>query len=147
MKKSLLLVGGAILASVVMTGCAGVGTNNGAVTLSGAGMNLYSEMSANAMLPQYAAQDAVVVKRDVKATAELKSIFTAFNFGDASYETLKAEALKQAPGATDLTDVKMDYKQSCICGINTVVVTMTATADQVQQVIVFFTVAGNSSDL
>ena len=128
MKKSLLLVGGAILASVVMTGCAGVGTNNGAVTLSGAGMNLYSEMSANAMLPQYAAQDAVVVKRDVKATAELKSIFTAFNFGDASYETLKAEALKQAPGATDLTDVKMDYKQSCICGINTVVVTMTATA-------------------
>ena len=50
MKKSLLLVGGAILASVVMTGCAGVGTNNGAVTLSGAGMNLYSEMSANAML-------------------------------------------------------------------------------------------------
>ena len=128
MKKSLLLVGGAILASVVMTGCAGVGTNNGAVTLSGAGMNLYSEMSANAMLPQYAAQDAVVVKRDVKATAELKSIFTGFNFGDASYETLKAEALKQAPGATDLTDVKMDYKQSCICGINTVVVTMTATA-------------------
>ena len=76
MKKNFLLVGGAILASMVMTGCAGIGTNNGAVTLSGSGMNIYSEMSANAMLPQYAAQDAVVVKRDVTATAELKSIFT-----------------------------------------------------------------------
>ena len=128
MKKSFLLVGGAVLASALMTGCAGVGSNNGAITLGSAGINLYSEISANAMLPQYAAQDAVVVKRNVKATAELKSIFTAFNFGDASYETLKAAALKQAPGATDLTDVKMDYKQSCICGINTVVVTMTATA-------------------
>ncbi len=128
MKKNFLLVGGAILASMVMTGCAGIGTNNGAVTLSGSGMNIYSEMSANAMLPQYAAQDAVVVKRDVTATAELKSIFTAFNFGDASYATLKAAALKQAPGATDLTDVKMDYKQECICGINIVKVTMTATA-------------------
>ena len=128
MKKSLFLVGGAVLASVLFSGCAGVGTNNGAVTLSGAGMNLYSELSSNAMIPQYAAQDYTVVKRDVKATAELKSIFTAFNFGDASYETLKAKALAEAPGATDLTDVKMDYKQSCICGINTVVVTMTATA-------------------
>ena len=128
MKKSLLLVGGAVLASILFTGCAGIGTNNGSVTLSGTGMNLYSEMSANAMIPQYAAQDFTVVKRDVKASAKLKSIFTAFNFGDASYETLKAEALKQAPGATDLTDVKMDYKQTCICGINEVTVTMTATA-------------------
>ena len=128
MKKSFLFVGGAVLASVLFSGCAGVGTNNGAVTLTGAGMNIYSELSSNAMIPQYAAQDYTVVKRDVKATAELKSIFTAFNFGDASYATLKARALEQAPGATDLTDVKMHYKQNCICGINTVVVTMTATA-------------------
>ena len=128
MKKSLLLVGGAITASVIMSGCAAVGTNNGAVALGGAGMNLFSEVSVNSMIPQYAAQNCTIVKRDVKATAELKSIFTAFNFGDASYETLKAAALKQAPGATDLTNVKMDYKHNCICGINTVIVTMTADA-------------------
>lgn len=127
MKKSLLLLGGAILASALV-GCAGVSSNNGAPAVNSVGMNIYSEISANTMIPQYPAQGAIVVKRDVKATAELKSVFTAFNFGDASYETLKAKALAQAAGATDLTDIKMDYKSSCICGINTVIVTMTATA-------------------
>ena len=128
MKKSLLLVAGAFALALIMTGCAGVSVSNGAPSVGGAGMNIYSEISANAMIPQYAAQHYTVVKRNVKATAQLKSIFTAFNFGDASYATLKAKALKNAPGATDLTDVKMDYKSSCICGINHVTVTMTATA-------------------
>ena len=48
--------------------------------------------------------------------------------GDASYATLKAAALQQAPGATDLTNVKIDYRQECIIGINKVKVTLTADA-------------------
>lgn len=128
MKKQLALIGGAFAAALVMTGCAGVAISNGAPTVTSLGMNLFSEVSANTMVPQYDAKNYKVVKRNVVAKAQLKSIFTAFNFGDASYATLKAAALKQAPGATDLTDIKIDYKMSCICGINTVDVTMYATA-------------------
>lgn len=126
MKKS-LLIAGSILAAVVMAGCAGVATNNGSVAPISAGPNFYSEVSANAMI-QPVSGDYKVVKRDVTSTATLKSFFTAVNLGDISYATLKAEALKQAPGATDLVDVKMDYKMKNICGVNEVTVILTATA-------------------
>lgn len=126
MKKS-LLIAGSILAAVVMAGCAGVATNNGGVAPISAGPNFYSEVSANAMI-QPVSGDYKVVKRDVTSSATLKSFFTAVNLGDISYATLKAEALKQAPGATDLVDVKMDYKMKNIFGINEVTVILTATA-------------------
>lgn len=126
MKKS-LLIAGSIFAAVVMAGCAGVATNNGSVAPISAGPNFYSEVSANAMI-QPVSGDYKVVKRDVTSSATLKSFFTAVNLGDISYATLKAEALKQAPGATDLVDVKMDYKMKNICGVNEVTVILTATA-------------------
>ena len=69
-----------------------------------------------------------MVKRDVTASAKLMSYFTCVNIGDVSFATLKAEALKQAPGAQDLVDVKMDYSMKNICGINEVTVTLTGTA-------------------
>lgn len=128
MKKSLLLAGSAMVAALVMTGCAAVATNNGSVTAASVGPNFYSQVSANAMIPQYAAADAKIVKRNVTAEATLKSYFTCVNLGDASYETLKAEALKQAAGATDLTNVKIDYKQNTICGITEITVKLTADA-------------------
>ena len=128
MKKSLLLAGSAMVAALVMTGCAAVTTNNGSVATASVGPNFYSELSANAVIPQYAATGAKVVKRDVTAKATLKSFFTCVNLGDASYETLKAEALKQAEGATDLTNVKIDYKQKTICGITEIEVKLTADA-------------------
>ena len=126
MKKTLTFVGAAF-AAIVMTGCAGITTNNGAVSPISAGPNFYSEVSANAMI-QPVSGDYEVVKRDVTASAVLKSYFTAVNIGDVSYATLKAAALKQAPGAQDLVDVKMDYSMKNICGINEVTVTLTATA-------------------
>ena len=126
MKKCLLLVGGA-MAAVLMSGCAGVATNNGGVFTPSMGPNFYSEVSGNAMLQQTACTDFVVVKRNVKATATLQSYFTCVNFGDASYETLKAKAL-EGVDADDLVDVKMDYAMKNICGINTVTVTLTGTA-------------------
>lgn len=128
MKKQFLLACGAVVAAIAMTGCAGVATNNGGVAPVAMGPNFYSDVKANAVIPQYAPQGATVVKRGVTATATLKSFFTCVNLGDISYETLKAEALKQAPGATDLTDVKMDYTQKTICGVNEVTVKLTATA-------------------
>ena len=128
MKKQLLLAGGAVATALVMTGCAGVATNNGSVAPIAAGPNFYSEVSANAMIQPASSTKYTVVKRDVTASAKLTSYFTAVNIGDVSYATLKAEALKQAPGANDLVDVKMDYKMKNICGINEVTVIMTATA-------------------
>ena len=127
MKKQLLLAGGAIATALVITGCAGVGTTNGGVSAISAGPNFFSEVSGNAILNETPGKFEVV-KRDVTATGTLKSYFTCVNIGDVSYATLKAEALKQAPGANDLVGVKMDYKMSNVCGINTVTVNLTGTA-------------------
>ena len=128
MKKQLLLAGGALVAALVMTGCAGVATNNGSVAPIAAGPNFYSEVSANAMIQPASCNKYTVVKRNVTASAKLTSFFTAVNLGDVSYATLKAAALQQAPGANDLVDIKMDYKMKNVCGINEVTVIMTATA-------------------
>ena len=127
MKKSLLLAGSAMVAALVMTGCAAVATNNGSVTATSVGPNFYSQVSANAMIPQYAAADAKIVKRNVTAEATLKSYFTCVNLGDASFETLKSKAL-EGKKADDLIDVRVDYDMNCICGINTVTVKLTGTA-------------------
>ena len=128
MKKSLFAVGGACAVALVMFGCAGGATKNGGVAPISAGPNFFTEVSANAMLQPVAGNDYTVIKRDVKASAKLMSYFTCVNIGDVSYETLKKEALKQAPGAQDLVDVKMDYAMKNICGINEVTVTLTGTA-------------------
>ena len=128
MKKSLFLAAGTFCAVLLMTGCAGVTTNNGGVAPISSGPNFYTEVSANAILQPTAGSDYTGVKRDVKATAKLMSYFTCVNIGDVSFATLKAEALKQVPGAQDLVDVKMDYSMKNICGINEVTVTLTGTA-------------------
>ena len=127
MKKELILVGAAF-AAVILTGCAGITTNNGGIAPIAAGPVFFADVKANAIIPQYAPAGAKVVKRNVTAEATLQSFFTCITMGDVSYETLKKEALKQAPGAEDLTDVKIDYTQKTICGINTVTAKLTATA-------------------
>ena len=127
MKKQFALVLGALVAAVVMVGCAGVTTNNGGVALPAMGPVFYAKVKANAVLPAQQASGPIV-KKDVTATATLKGFFSCVTMGDASYATLKAAALKQAPGATDLTNVKIDYAQDTIIGINTVTVTLTADA-------------------
>ena len=126
MKKSLMFVAVCAIAAI-MTGCAGVATNNGGVAPVSAGPNFFSEVSGNAILNETPIAYPVV-KKNVTASAKLMRYFTAVNIGDVSYAALKAEALKQAPGADDLVGIKMDYKMRNICGINEVTVTMTATA-------------------
>lgn len=128
MKKHIIMLGAAVAAAFVITGCAGVTTNSGGVAPISAGPNFYTEVSANAMIQPTTNTKYTVVKRDVKASAVLKSFFTCVNIGDVSYETLKAEALKQAPGANDIIDVKMDYKMKNVLGINEVTVTLIGTA-------------------
>ena len=128
MKKQFILAAAAFAIMGLVAGCAGITTNSGGVAPISAGPNFYTVVSANAMLQPSTNTKYTVVKRDVTASAKLVSYFTAVNIGDVSYATLKAAALKQAPGANDLVDVKMDYTMKNICGINEVTVTMTATA-------------------
>ena len=93
MKKSLLLVGGAILASVILSGCAGVSVP-GATT---AGPVFFADYSAPAVVNSYKGP-CTIVKRGVTASATFKSFFTCINEGDVSYATLKKQALQQAQG-------------------------------------------------
>ena len=123
MKKSLLLVGGAILASVILSGCAGVSVP-GATTC---GPVFFADYAANAMVAPYTG-NYTIVKRNVTATGKFRSFFTCINEGDVSYATLKKAALAEAKDANELIDVKMDYKVNTIFGINTINVTLTATA-------------------
>ena len=123
MKKSLLLVGGAILASVILSGCAGVSVP-GAITC---GPVFFADYAANAMVAPYTG-NYTIVKRNVTATGKFRSFFTCINEGDVSYATLKKAALAEAKGADELINVKMDYKVNTIFGINTINVTLTATA-------------------
>ncbi len=123
MKKSLLMVGGAVLASVILSGCAGVSVP-GATT---AGPVFFADYSAPAVINPYQGSYSIV-KRDVTASATFKSFFTCINLGDVSYAALKKQALEQAKDANELIDVQMDYKVNTIFGINTITVNMTATA-------------------
>lgn len=129
--KKLIALACAAFAAVVVTGCAGVTTNNGGVAPIAAGPNFFSEVKANAMIQPVSGQ-YTVVKRGVTSTATLKSYFTVVNIGDVSYATLKAAALAQAPGANELVDVSMDYSQKTICGVNEITVTLTGTAVKVK---------------
>lgn len=128
MKKSLLLVGAAFAAAILMSGCAGISTNNGGIGAGPSFMNFYSEVSGNSILQPIAGNSYTVVKRDVQASGKLMCYFSVVNLGDVSFETLKNEALKNIDGAHDLIDVKMDYKMKNILGINEITVTVTGTA-------------------
>ena len=125
--KKLMVLGGAF-AAMLLAGCAGVGFANGAPVPVAAGPTFFANVQANAFIQPVSATDYKVIKRDVTATAQLKSFFTCVNIGDVSYETLKKEALKNVEGANDLVEVKVDYDMQCICGINTITAKLTATA-------------------
>ena len=125
--KKLMVLGGAF-AAVLLAGCAGVGFANGSPVPIAPGPTFFAEVKANAFIQPVTATDYKVIKRDVTATAQLKSFFTCVSIGDVSYETLKKAALAQAQGANDLVEVKMDYDMQCICGINTITAKLTATA-------------------
>lgn len=128
MKKQLLLAGGAVAAALVMTGCAGLPTHNGAPAAFVGAPSFYAQVSGNAMMQPNADAKYTVVKRNVTAKAVVKSYFGCVSMGDSSFATLKAEALKQAPGANDIIDVKMDYSMTNVIGICETTITMTGTA-------------------
>ena len=125
--KKMILALGALAAATLATSCAAVAVNNGMPAPGAVGANFFSTVSANALIAPVQSEFKVV-KHGVKAEGKYKCFFTAFNFGDASFETLKKDALANAGDADDLIDVRVDYDMNCICGINTVTVKLTGTA-------------------
>ena len=79
MKKSLLLVAGTFCAALLMTGCAGISTNNGGVAPISAGPNFYTEVSANAILQPVAGNDYTVVCGINEVTVTLTGTAVKFN--------------------------------------------------------------------
>ena len=124
--KKMILGLGAIVAAAIVTSCAGVTTNNGMPALIGMGPNFFSKIQLNSMIGDVQSS-YTVVKHGVKGEATITSFFTCVNMGDASFENLKAKAL-EGLAADDLIDVRVDYDMNCICGINTIKVTLTGTA-------------------
>ncbi|MBE6381302.1 MAG: hypothetical protein E7047_10285 [Lentisphaerae bacterium] len=128
MKKHLLLTGAAAAAALALTGCVGVPTHNGAPAAFVGAPSFYAQVSGNAMMQPNAPAKYTVVKRNVQAKTVVKSYFGCVSMGDSSFATLKAEALKSAPGANDIIDVKMDYSMTNVIGICETTITMTGTA-------------------
>ena len=124
--KKMILGLGAVVAAAIVTSCAGVTTNNGMPAPVAMGPNFYSVVSLNSMVAPVQS-DFTVVQHDVKAEGKITSFFTCVNMGDASFENLKSKAL-EGLAADDLIDVRVDYDMNCICGINTIKVTLTGTA-------------------
>jgi len=123
MKKMILAVG-AIVAAAIVSSCAGIMTYDGTPAPLAGG--IYSQMSINTRI-QDVTSSYTVVKNNVSAEATLTSYFTIVSLGDASFETLKKEAL-EGLDADDLIDVRMDVKQNCIVGINVLTVKLYGTA-------------------
>lgn len=124
--KKMILGLGAVVAAAIVTSCAGVTTNNGMPALIGMGPNFFSNVKFNSYIGDVTSS-YTVVKHGVTAEATVTSFFTAVNMGDASFDTLKGKAL-EGLSADDLIDIRVDYDQNCICGINTVKVKLTGTA-------------------
>ena len=124
--KKMILGLGAVVAAAIVTSCAGVTTNNGMPALIGMGPNFFSTISLNSYIGDVTSS-YTVVKHGVTAEATVTSFFTCVNMGDASFDTLKGKAL-EGVSADDLIDIRVDYDQNCICGINTVKVKLTGTA-------------------
>ena len=124
--KKMILGLGAVVAAAIVTSCAGVTTNNGMPALIGMGPNFFSTVKFNSYIGDVTSS-YTVVKHGVTAEATVTSFFTCVNMGDASFDTLKGKAL-EGVSADDLIDIRVDYDQNCICGINTVKVKLTGTA-------------------
>ena len=127
MKKSMLFAGAAAIA-MLATGCAQVTACGGMPSAGAMAPNFFANYKAGSVIPAIHAEGCEVIARNVVATATTKSYFGCVTVGDASYATLKAAILAQAPGANEITEVQIDYEVDNVIGINEVTTVMTATA-------------------
>ena len=128
MKKSLML--GAMCAMVaLLTGCQGLLVTHNGFPTAGPGA-LISDMKGGAMIQDRNANRKFKVVGKAKAEAFTTSYLSLVSIGDASYQTLKKQALEPFKGAADdIIDVELDFRHDNLLGlINKVFVTLDGTA-------------------
>ena len=125
--KKMILGLGAVVAAAIVTSCAGVATNYGGPATAMMGPNFFTNASYNAFIGEVKSTDYKVVKHGVSGSSTIKSYFSVVHLGDASFETLKKEALSGLD-ADDIIDIRLDYDVDNVIGLNTVKVTLHGTA-------------------
>lgn len=128
MKKMFLFVGMAIAISA-LTGCYNPVANNTGVPSVAGGIWISDLKTGNTIQETTVDGRNYVVLGQVKASVTTKNYCGLIAEGDASYATLKSQALAQQPGATDLINVSIDSHSNNLLGLKHVVTTeLNATA-------------------
>ncbi len=114
MKKATLLAA-LVLGTVALTGCVGIAHNNGFPSVPPG--PLFTEMKAGAQVQERSdARKYTVVKPVVTAEATTTCFLGLISQGDASYATLKRDALS-GTNADDIINLEVDYTQNNILGV------------------------------
>lgn len=126
MKKASFLAA-LVLVGMTLTGCMNsVKINNGIASCPPG--SLFSEMKATTLVQDRAEGRAYKVIKPVTAEATTVNYLGLISQGDASYATLKAQALR-GTGADDIIDLEIDYTHNNILGIvNKVTMVINGTA-------------------
>lgn len=104
-----------VLVGMTLTGCMNsVKINNGIASCPPG--SLFSEMKAATLVQDRAEGRAYKVIKPVTAEATTVNYLGLVSQGDASYATLKAQALR-GTGADDIIDLEIDYTHNNILGI------------------------------
>ena len=116
MKKSLML--GAMCAMVaLLTGCQGLLITHNGFPTANPGF-LVSDMKGGAMLQERNVHRKFKIVGTAKAEAFTVSYASLVSIGDASYQTLKKQALESYKGAADdIIDVELDFRHDNILGL------------------------------
>ena len=109
-----------ILAALVLAGMSFTGCMNGVAVHSGmpscAPGALFSELKAGALVQDRAEGRSYIVVKQVTAQATTTNFIGAISIGDASYATLKDQALR-GTGADDIINLEVDFVQNNLLGI------------------------------
>lgn len=135
MNSKLLLCAGCVATMTLLSGCLGPKVNNYGFPTVPAGI-LYSEMQngqivQNKLIPT---TRKFTVLGPVKAEATTTSFLGLVSVGDASYATLKTQALMNYRDADEIIDIEVDSNHYCMLGIvNKVTTILRGTAIQYQK--------------
>lgn len=125
--KKIAVLAALVMAGMTLTGCMnGVSVNNGIASCA-PGV-FFSELKAATLVQERSEGRPYVVVKPVRAQVTTTNYLGLVSVGDASYATLKAQALRNT-GAHDIINLELDYSQENILGVvNRVTTVLNGTA-------------------
>ena len=115
MKKCVLL-GTMCALAALLSGCQGMFVTNYGFASAPGGI-LVSDMKGATMVQQRHPARRFQVLGKVRAEAQTTSYLALVSNGDASYQTLKREALEKYRDADDIIDIEMDFRHDNLLGL------------------------------